>query len=300
MPNRDAFRPGDPRPDVPVLPSTAPAPAAPRRAGRASARRPRRAGSRRPKSWLTGSGRRSGRSATRPGCRDRSSATSGGARLVSELDQHPGRRPLIVAPPISGLMPAASVPRARADRIASRTPGTCRIGPTLTNGLLGQNTIRSAASIASTTPGAGQGLFDAPHLHGADGDVGAPMHEVLLEVHPRCVFLQLDPRLDRLVGHRQDVDALDAQPLGQLGRDSARRPAGLQQLGPSQMRRQVDVAQTEPGLAAQPLERVHALERVAARSPATLFVDHARERVQHRVDVGRDAQARAASRRRPY
>ena len=43
-------------------------------------------------------------------------------------------------------------------RNASRTPGTARIGPMLVTGLLGANTIASADSMLSITPGAGRAL----------------------------------------------------------------------------------------------------------------------------------------------
>ncbi len=45
---------------------------------------------------------------------------------------------------------------ARDAAIASRTPGTARIGPIETTGLLGQTTIARAPRIASSTPGAGR------------------------------------------------------------------------------------------------------------------------------------------------
>ena len=46
--------------------------------------------------------------------------------------------------------------RARLEAIASRTPVTARIVPTLTSGLLGQITSARAPPIASSTPGPGR------------------------------------------------------------------------------------------------------------------------------------------------
>ena len=116
------------------------------------------------------------------------------------------------------------------------------------------------------------------------------MDEVLLEVNPFTPLPKLDPRLYRLIRHRQHSNAVDAQALRQLRRHSRGGPASREQLGPAQVHRQVQVAEAEPRLAAEALERVHAAERVAACAPAARLVDEPSERVQDRVDVGRDAQ----------
>ena len=63
--------------------------------------------------------------------------------------------PLTGFPAISGLTAATG---AAARRSVSRTPGRARIGPMLTIGLLGGRTIRSAAAMASHTPGAGRAV----------------------------------------------------------------------------------------------------------------------------------------------
>src|ERR1039458_10128304 len=66
--------------------------------------------------------------------------------------------PLTAAPPTIGLTAAM---RARLSRSASRIPGTARMGAMLVTGLLGASSTRSAARIASITPGAGS-ASDAP------------------------------------------------------------------------------------------------------------------------------------------
>ena len=94
-----------------------------------------------------------------------------------EAVEQPGVAPAVVARDAGapGRLPAKRASRAagprsaaaaddRADRqhrrvptiSASSMPGTARIGPTLTNGLDGAMTIRSAAPTASTTPGRGR------------------------------------------------------------------------------------------------------------------------------------------------
>ena len=116
------------------------------------------------------------------------------------------------------------------------------------------------------------------------------MDEVLLKVNPFTPLQKLHPHLHRLIGHRQHSNAVDAQARRQLRRHSRRGPASREQLGAAQVHRQIQVTEAEPRLAAEALERVHAAERVAACAPAALLVDEPSERVQDRVDVGRDAQ----------
>jgi hypothetical protein len=90
--------------------------------------------------------------ATRRGSRRTGPATDSGARF--HADRRSGRRPRARAPagpPTSGDTPTtgAAVPRR-----ASRTPGTPRMIPIDTTGLLGGRITRSAHRIASSTPGA--------------------------------------------------------------------------------------------------------------------------------------------------
>jgi hypothetical protein len=61
--------------------------------------------------------------------------------------------PLTALPRMRGLTATVF---ARAWANAARTPGTARIGPMLTKGLLGAMMTTSAVAIASMTPGAGR------------------------------------------------------------------------------------------------------------------------------------------------
>jgi len=96
---------------------------------------------------------------------------------------------------------------------------------------------------------------------------------------PGTVFGKLDPGFDRRIGHRQNRHAGDTEALGELTGDLTWRPARREQLGTSNVGCQVLVAEPKPGLAAEALERIHGQKGVAARTPAALFVDHARQRV---------------------
>src|SRR5262249_29306522 len=125
----------------------------------------------------------------------------------------------------------------------------------------------------------------AANVHGADCHVSATLDEVLLEMHPALLVAKLYPGLNGRVRHRQNVDVIDAKALRKFRGDARRPPAGREQLGPPQMRGQVDVAQPKPGLAPESFERVHALERVAAWTPTPIFVNHTRQRVQDGVHV---------------
>ena len=54
---------------------------------------------------------------------------------------------------------------------------------------------------------------------------------------------------------------------------------------------EVAVAELEPGFAAELAKRLHEVPRFAGSAPPALAIRHAAQRVQHRVDVGRDAEA---------
>ena len=71
----------------------------------------------------------------------------------------------------------------------------------------------------------------------------------------------------------------------------AERAPGPQLSGAENVRRQVAVAQVEPARFAIARHPFETLKRVACKAPAGRLVDHARQRVDHRVRVRRDAQA---------
>ena len=80
--------------------------------------------------------------------------------------------------------------------------------PTLTTGLLGGITTRSASVIASMTPGPGEASSSPTTTTASAGDLGVEPHPVLLEVHdpPPAGAVGVgdgDVGLDPVVGHRQ-------------------------------------------------------------------------------------------------
>src|SRR5580704_8514579 len=56
------------------------------------------------------------------------------------------------------------------------------------------------------------------------------------------------------------------------------------------MRREVAIAEIEPGLAVEPAQSVERVEALAFEPPAMLTIDHTAESVDHRVDVRRNVQ----------
>ena len=90
----------------------------------------------------------------------------------------PASGPLTAREPIIGVIATTCSRRAVT---ASRTPSTARIGSSETNGLEGASMIRSALSIASSTPGAGPRPGDALEAHGADRIGRAAPDQPLLE-----------------------------------------------------------------------------------------------------------------------
>ena len=105
-------------------------------------------------------------------------------------------------------MPAKPTTGAGLARRASRIPGTARIGPIETTGLLGATRIRSAAAIASATPGAGRADSMPTRVIASASGCGAQPDPVLLEVHRPAAARRLvvgdgDVGLDPVVGHRQ-------------------------------------------------------------------------------------------------
>ena len=101
---------------------------------------------------------------------------------------------------------------------------------------------------------------------------------------------RVQPRPEPVVGRRQqprlDADG-DRQPSGHGG-ERLSRP---QRLSPHEMEPQVAVAEREPVLAAERAGRLECAPGLVAAAPAAPLVGDARERVEDRVEVGRDVQA---------
>ena len=96
-------------------------------------------------------------------------------------------------------------------------------------------------------------------------------------------------RPQMVVGRRDDL-RLDARPLAQLARDLRERRAVPKPLRSHEMEAEVEVAEPEPVLAAPPARRRERVPALAGAAPAALVVDEACERVEQRVEVGRDVQ----------
>src|SRR3954453_13728599 len=204
---------------------------------------------------------------------------------------------------------------ARGPRSASRTPGTPRIVPIETTGLLGGSRTTSAVRIASRTPGAGRAdsiTSARVRRAGTAGCRPGPSHPdredpprrprgvqpdpPLLEVdraQPLRV-LDLDVRLDPLVGHRQQPDAERGQPpaLAQPRRDLRQRQALAEQPGADDVRGEVAVAEGEPVRTLAVGGELPGYREPPVRpAPPLALVDAAAQGVHDGVEVGADPQA---------
>jgi hypothetical protein len=115
-----------------------------------------------------------------------------------------------------------------------------------------------------------------------------PMDEVLLEAEPALVCADLGP--DRRVGHRQDR-ARDADGPLECQHDRGQGAALADPRGPCDVRREVPVAEAEPGLLAILGQGVHDGPGLAPDPPAALVVEAPGEHVHDRVMVRHDEQA---------
>ena len=146
----------------------------------------------------------------------------------------------------------------------SRMPGTPRIVPIDTTGLLGAISTMSASAIASATPGAGLASSTPTWTNAMRRDLGPVLDPPLLEVDrpPGAVEVDDDVRLAALVGHRQQPHA-GLPALAQRGGDVGERVAGVEHLGADQVGGDVEVAEAEPG-------RLDAVDRQLVLDPPGL------------------------------
>ncbi len=177
-------------------------------------------------------------------------------------------------------------------RSASRIPGTPRMVPIETTGLLGPTSTTSASAIASTTPGAGFASSMPIWTNARVGMAARYLDPPLLEVDRLALAVELDDhvRLAPLVGHRQQADpGLPA--LAQGRGDVGERVAGVDHLGADEVGGDVEITEPEPG-------RFDAVDRelvldppgLAGPSPAPVGVDAAAEGVHHAVEIRADPQ----------
>ena len=144
--------------------------------------------------------------------------------------------------------------RRRVRAAPARIPGTARIGPMETTGLLGATRIRSAAAIASATPGRAGRPRCRPDVTASAAGWARSRTQYSWKCTARrppgaCVVGDGDVGLDPVVGHRQQPQARVAgQPArGQRRGHLRQRVAGVQQLGADQVGAEVAVAEGEPG-----------------------------------------------------
>ena len=113
----------------------------------------------------------------------------------------------------------------------------------------------------------------------------APRNEPLLELE--LAGGRPDPRAQPVVRGRQQagLESYGARdPLGQR----RQRLAAAQRLRADEMKSEIAVAELEPGLTAQPLDRVEGVPGLLRAAPSALLVSQAGEGVEQRVEVRRD------------
>src|SRR5688500_8603928 len=98
---------------------------------------------------------------------------------------------------------------------------------------------------------------------------------------------RLDLRPQRVVGGRQDANEY-AEPSRQAHHDVAQRQTRAQETGAGDVEADVPVTESEPRLLAEGLRSLQGVVRLVANAPAPVLVEQAGERVEHRVEVGRD------------
>ena len=166
----------------------------------------------------------------------------------------------------------------------------------LTTGLDGGNSTKSAALIASSTPGAGRAAAAPSSMISAAGHRRVQPDPPLLEVHGPAAarLVQHHVGLHPVIGHRQQRHPR-LPPLAQPPGHRAERLARGQQRGPGDVRGEVPVAQAEP-VRTNAVGRQFGQHRVGLTgpAPALLLVDAAAQRVHHGVQVRADVQAEQA------
>ena len=98
-----------------------------------------------------------------------------------------------------------------------------------------------------------------------------------------------DPRALAIIGCGQELRG--TAPTGRyIGGDRRERLTSPQAPRARHMQCQILVAEDKPVLFAQRDRRLHQVARVAGHAPAIDRIDAARQRVEHRVEIRRDAQ----------
>ena len=195
--------------------------------------------------------------------------------------------PFSALPPTMGVTAITGAPLAR---IASRMPGTARIGSMLSQGFDGQmmTPARSGADSACIACGVIRAAGRAVVANAADNRPALIAHEVLLKRKRACI--RLHDRANRIVGHGQNARG-DAELPDQMRRDAGQRLAGPEAMGAVDMGREIAVAEVEPRRSAQGRHGLHEAPRLVAPAPSGLRIDDAAKRIERGIDVGRDGEA---------
>ena len=168
--------------------------------------------------------------------------------------------PLTARPPTSGLT-ATTGPGAAA--IASRIPGTARIGPIEITGFEGPTITTSALGERREDLGGRARLGDPVELDPLDRRLRVVEDQELLQPPP--ARRGPHPRADRLLGHRQHR-GVRAQRAGDLALGRGQRAALGDEVGAVEAGREVAVGEREPARGAELLSRSWTVN-VSSRMP---------------------------------
>ena len=171
-------------------------------------------------------------------------------------------------------------------------PGTARIGPIEMTGFDGHSTIASAASIASSTPGAGRDSVAPSKRTATTGGCARSRtnHSCMCSsrVAPASPTVIRVRTGSSLIGSSRNVRShgptISAVTVGE-------RRAGAQAAGAVEVGREVAITEPEPRVVVVALERVEARERLALETPTELAVGSAGERVGDGIEVGAHEQS---------
>ena len=135
-------------------------------------------------------------------------------------------------------------------RIASRMPGTARIGSMLSQGFDGQmmTPARPGADRACIACAVIRAAHRAVVANAADNGPALVAHEVFLK--RERARIRLDDGTDRLVGHGQNARG-DAEFPGEVLRNAGQRLAGPEAIGAVDVGGEIAIAEVEPRRPAQ-------------------------------------------------
>ena len=197
----------------------------------------------------------------------------------------PASGPLTAWAPIIGVT-ATTRSRRRRDRSAQAVDGEDRVERDERIG--GREHDRLRALDGLEHPRRGARPRGAVEAHGAHGVGRAPPDEPLLE--GQLAAGRDDARAQAVVARGQQAGGEAVAPR-EVGGDGRQRLARAQALAAHEVQADVAIAEDEPVDAAELGHDRHRLARVAGDAPALLGMDASGQRVEQRVEVGRDRQA---------